>query len=101
MRHASTNKIFAVAGTGHCAGLITRVSASTDYGRVADSTRQLVCCSAGRSGRREVAVPIQGDGADGAMSILIGDHNDLARIAGAMFFGSFNLLQSVPAFLRE
>src|SRR3954471_24685471 len=101
MRHSRTNKIFAIAGTGYGAGLIIRVSAGADYRRVADASGQFVCCTAGRSRRRQVAVLIQGDGADGAMSILVGDHNGLARAAGAMFFGSLNLLQSVPAFPRE
>src|SRR5713226_10098473 len=101
MRRYSTNKIFAVAGTGHRASLIVRVRAGADYRRVAYSPRQFVCRPAGRSRRGQVAVLIQGDGADRAVPILIGDHKDLAYTAGAMFFGSLNLLQSVPALLRE
>src|SRR5215471_3697747 len=97
----SANKIFAVAGTGHRASLIVRVRAGADYRRVAYSPRQFVRRPAGRSRRSQVAVLIQGNGTHRAVPILIGDHKDLARAAGAMFFGSLNLLQSVPALLSE
>ena len=101
MRRCSTNKIFAVAGTGHRASLIVRVRAGADYRRVAYSPGQFVCRPAGRSRRGQVAVLIQGNGANGAVPILIGDHRDLAHAAGAMFFRGLHLLQSVPAFLRK
>src|SRR5437762_14113774 len=101
MRRGDTNKIFAVACARHRASLIVRISASADYRRVANSPGQLIRCPAGRSRRGQIAVLIQGDSTDRAVSVLIGVDKALPVAAGAILFVTLHFLQGIPAFLGE
>src|SRR5215470_5301252 len=99
MRRCGTNEIFAVASAGDGAGPIIRISAGADHRCVAYSSRHLVCCSARRSCRGQIAVSVQRDRSYGAVSILIGDYKAFPVTARAVLLGGLHLLQSVPSLL--
>src|SRR6266404_3183402 len=69
---------FAVAGAGNAAGFGVSVAAAANKRRIADAARQLATSSTCGSGGEEVAVAIDGDGAD--RSLLVP-----AMMLGGMF----------------
>src|SRR5712664_2791265 len=60
---------FAVAGAGNAAGFGVGIAAAADERRIADAARQLATSSARGSGGEEVALAIDGDGADRSLLV--------------------------------
>ena len=63
---------FAPAGEGDGGGEIVGVAAAADEGGVADTAGSLVECATGRGGGGEVAVAVEGYGADGVVTAEAG-----------------------------
>src|SRR5579875_645932 len=61
-----TDEVFAPAGAGDGAGIVVGIGAGPNYRRVADTAGPLVGHAAGGGARRQIAIAVEGHGADSA-----------------------------------
>jgi hypothetical protein len=72
VRRDDAHEVLAFAGARDRGNAVLRIGAGADGRRIADAARELVVESPGRGGRGEVAVDVEGDGADRAVLVGLG-----------------------------